>query len=299
MAGIPGIRVPAQSGPELCEYRRVFMKSNKVHSSVVAALQACGLCLLMSASGVALAADGSNSADISASVTVLADDGCAVTIGAPSHPMEMTWTRKKDEPSSVLVTSSHDPVYVTLTATGGDGCHLNSKMAVRTDPGAGMVTTDDDYPSFRKSFGNRGGYWRIMPLLADTRFFLDENATTQGTGKISWDGPKVGGADDVTFGDTPKNKGGEPLESPPIGVGEFVFMTDEYVEEGGGVLIENESNVGHFSSNNDSEVYKSARIGFGALIATDPENVDGERSPELASAGDKVSMSWVVSFDQA
>lgn len=273
------------------------MESNKVHSSVVKALQACGLCLLMSASGVTLAADDSNKVDISASVKVLADDGCAVTIGAPSHTMEMTWTRKEGV-SSVLVTSGNDPVYVTLTATGGDGCQLSSKMAVRTVPGAGMETTDDDYPSFRKSFGKRGGFWRIMPLLANAVFYTDNNTQTAGAGKISWDGPSVNQDDKVTFGSNPKNQSGAQLESPPVGEGDFVFLTDEYAEAGGGVLMDDGNNEGHFSSDKPEEVYKSAKIGFGALIATDPENINGKRSPDLASAGDPVSLSWMVYFDQ-
>lgn len=274
------------------------MEKYKTSRSAVIILRAGSLCLLIAGSGAALAADSPNSADISASVTVLADDGCQVTVGSSSHPMEMTWTRNKGV-SSVEVKSSNEPVYVTVTATGGDSCHLGNNMKVRTLAGAGMeATTDDEYPSYRKSFGTKGGLWRVMPYLANAIFYTDDAAQSQGAGKISWDGPKVGPEDKVTFGSEPANQSKDTIPSPGVGNGEFVFMTDQYAVDGGAVLIDDGGNEGSFSSDNPEEVYKSARIGFGALIATDPENVNGTRSIDLASAGDQMSMSWTVYIDQ-
>ncbi|EPA0076735.1 hypothetical protein ACQYI1_002616 [Enterobacter mori] len=160
------------------------MGKSETSRSVVTTLRVGGFCLLIAGSGAALAADSQNRADISASVMVLADDGCCVIVGSPGHPMEMTWTRKEGIPS-FGVTSSTEPVYVTVTATGGDRSHLNSNMTLRTVAGAGMEeTTGDDYPSLRKNFGSKGGYWRVMPYLANAMFYTDEAALNRGTGNI-------------------------------------------------------------------------------------------------------------------
>ncbi|EPA0076736.1 hypothetical protein ACQYI1_002617 [Enterobacter mori] len=103
----------------------------------------------------------------------------------------------------------------------------------------------------------------------------------------------------MTFGSEPATHARETISNPDLGSGEFVFMRDQYAEDGGAVLIDEGSHEGAFTSDKPEEVYKSARIGFGALIATEPENVNGTRSADLASAGDKVSMSWTVYIDQA
>ncbi|WP_371972976.1 hypothetical protein ACB496_15285 [Lelliottia nimipressuralis] len=271
------------------------MERYKTSRSVVTALRAGSLCLLVA--GSALAADSPSSAEISASVTVLADDGCAITVGKADHPMEMTWTRK-DGASAVDVRSVNAPVYVTVTATGGDSCHLSTSMKLRTVSTDMGDPTMDDFPSYRKNFGSKGGFWRVMPYLANAIFYTDEAASVPGAGKISWDGPTLGD-ENVTFGGEVANHAGEKVNNEGVGSGEFVFMTDQYAESGGALLIDDGQNEGGFSSDKSDEAYKSAKIGFGALIATDPESTDGTRNPDLASAADQVTMSWMVYIDQA
>lgn len=55
----------------------------------------------------------------------------------------------------------------------------------------------------------------------------------------------------------------------------------------GVLLVDSAGNSGSFSSDTTGEVYKSAKLGFGALIATEPENFDGVPSPQLGSGGDQ------------
>lgn len=273
------------------------MKKYKAPSSGVFLLRASSLCLMLAGPSVALAG---NSADITASVSVVSTDVCGFQVLPPDHNMQMTWTRDSEGKGNAVLTSNTAPAYVTVRAEGGASCNLN-KIQLKTEVGSGMakLTTPDDITVFRVNTGSQGAFWRILPLLADAKFYTDEAGGTQGAGVISWDGPKPGDADKVIFSNTTQKTANSSIEAPGVGDGEYIFMTDEYVVAGGALLVDSAGNPGSFSSDATEEVYKSAKLGFGALIATDPENVDGVPSPQLGSGGDQFTFTWTVYIDQA
>ncbi|MEB7884011.1 hypothetical protein [Serratia fonticola] len=274
------------------------MKKYKAPSSGTTLLRASSLCLMLAGPSVALA--GSNSAEITASVSVVSTDICSVQVSLPDNIMQMTWTRDAHGVGHAELTSTTLPAYVTVRAQGGTSCNLNN-MKLRTLAGPGMIplTTEGDITVFRANAGSQGAFWRILPLLADARFYTDEAMAMLGSGKISWDGPKAGDVDEVTFSPQIVKPGKEVIPTASVGQGDFMFMTDEYVEAGGALLVDSAGNTGSFSSDAPSEQYKSAKLGFGALIATEPENVDGVPSPQLGSGGDTFTFSWTVYIDQA
>lgn len=277
------------------------MKKNKTQSSGVSLLRASSLCLMLAGPSVALAADDSNHADISATVSVQATEACHVTVAQVRNSMAMSWTRSAEGVSSTTLTSgSTEPVYVTVATSGGENCNLNG-LQLRTEVAANMelMKKEGGNSAFRVKLNEQGAYWRILPILADAHFFTDEQGSQEGDGVISWNGP--GASDNVaSFSKDIQKAANLIIDADGVGEGKFLFMTDEYVANGAGaLLIEDGNQIGHFESNAQGEKYKSAKLGFGALIATDPENVDEERSPELASSGDQATFSWVVNIDQA
>lgn len=259
-------------------------------------LRGSGLMALLALAGSVQAAD--NSAAVTASVTVLDTESCTITVSPTSHAMAMTWSRNAEGVVSHDVTSSTEPVNVTLRATGGNTCTLNN-LTLRTEMGSGIVPGPDwegQNFTFKKNFGSQGGFWRFMPYLARAQFYTDEQLAKPGTGKITWNSPSSGYHMD--FGDTATIKGKEVLDMESMG-GEAVFLTDQYVEDGGALLMDKGVNEGTFTSSATNETYRSAVLGFGALMATAPENVNGTRAPELAAGGDQVTMTWTVYIDQA
>lgn len=261
-------------------------------------LRGGGLMALLALAGSVQAAD--NSAAVTASVTVLDTESCTITVSPTSHAMAMTWSRNAEGVVSYNVTSSTEPVNVTLRATGGNTCTLNN-LTLRTEMGSGIVPGPDSGKqnfTFKKSVGSQGGFWRFMPYLARAQFYTDEQQTQPGTGKITWNGPSEAPYNHMVFGDTATIKGTEVLDMESMG-GDVVFLTDQYVEDGGALLIDKGVNEGTFTSSVAGEKYRSAVLGFGALMATAPENVNGTRAPELAAGGDQVTMTWTVYIDQA
>lgn len=275
------------------------MKKYITPSSRVSLLRASSLCLMLAGPSVALAADDSNQAEISASVSVVATEICKIIVLPSGRNMAMTWTRDTEGVSSATLVSPTDPIYVTVKSLGGENCNVNN-LTLRTKIGDGLeqMVSDSGITYYRSKVNNQGAFWRILPYLADAKFYLDDSVNSEGSGKISWDGPTSGDGDTVSFLHEPKNKASDTIESS-AGAGKFMFMTDEYVEDGGALLVDGANSEGHFSSDKQDEQYKSARLGFGALIATDPENADGVPNPQIASGGDLVTFSWVVYIDQA
>ncbi|MCS4267304.1 hypothetical protein [Serratia sp. BIGb0163] len=274
------------------------MKKYNTSSLRVSLLSVSSLCIMLAGSNVALA--GNNSADITASVSVVSTDICGFQVSPADKSMQMTWTRETNGQGKVELKSSGEPVYITVRAEGGGNCNLNS-IKLKTVVGPDMIPTitDDGITVFRVRTGAMGAFWRMLPLLADAKFYTDDATHTQGQGTITWDGPKSGESDAVTFGTAPKNHASDIGDGSAVGLGGYMFMTDEYVEDGGALLVDQAGNEGTFSSGASAETYKSAKLGFGALIATNPESVDGGPNPLLASGGDQFTFTWTIYIDQA
>lgn len=260
------------------------------------------LCTGSLIAGLALAggvqAADNNHADVTASVTVVDTESCTITVSPTSHAMAMTWSRSAEGVVAYNVASSTDPVNVSLSATGGSHCTLNN-LTLRTVMGSGIVSGPDwngQNFTFKKSIGTQGGFWRFMPYLARAQFYTDEQQAQPGVGEITWNSPSSGYH--MVFGDTATIKGKTELTMVAMG-GDAVFLTDQYVRDGGALLIDKGVNEGTFTSSAPGETYRSAVLGFGAMMATAPENVNGTRAPDLVSGGDQVTMTWTVYIDQA
>lgn len=243
----------------------------------------------------ALAADQTT---LSATVSVLPIASCAVTV---TPPTDMTFTMNWSPDTGIQVTSaSKAPRNLTVKAAADTGCSLNTLSITTTSNGARSPGGSGNF-SLRVPLTSNTGYWRFMPYLARAQFYLDDNATQEGTGKITYQSPSPFS---LTFQSTPKYAGGDTdylavMGEDPGGAPNSLFMTDEYVESGGALLIDGDNHTGSFSSSNATETYKSAILGIGVLVATGPENAAGGRDDTAAQPGDTATMTWTITVSAA
>lgn len=231
---------------------------------------------------------------LSASVTVLPEGGCTLLVTPPTDP---TFTLNWGADSGIeRVNPTSAPRNLTVQAADDAGCTLNALKITSEVGGQHPPGTNGKY-SFRVPLMPGGeGYWRFMPYLARAQFYLDRNATQEGTGKITYHSPSPY---DLTFQTTPKFNAGDKeylavMGESPGEAANSLFMTDEYVTDGGALLVDGDNVTGTFTSDNSSEVYKSAVLGMGVVVATGPENSQGTRDDSVARPGDSATMTWTV-----
>ncbi|NIH07132.1 hypothetical protein [Providencia rettgeri] len=246
--------------------------------------------------GTVQADDSISSTDIKASVSLISDDNCIPVVGTATNPMAMRWTRNQNGTGQAALTSSGEPSNVVITITGGSSCSLNT-LRLTTSMGGGAVQGPDyqgqNYTWLQPIPGSSNGQWRFLPYLARAQFFTGNDAITGlGTAKVHWHSPSNGY--DLTFEATAKHNGGELIDIDPMG-GESMFLTDEYVTDGGALLMDKNVTTGVLSTDATSEIYKSAILGFGAMMATGPENTNFVRDDTVVSTSGQVNMNWTVS----
>ncbi len=297
---VPRLRFPTRRKDEMNNMRR--------HRGCAGTgAQWFGSLALLAAITGAPAAMASNSVALGATVTMTSTNKCTVTVSPSTATlMGAAWRYGENPPvqgapsTDMTLTTGNEPPTVTVAASGPDACTVNN-MIVRTSLGNGVTPapmTAGQQIAFRKNFGSQGGFWRFMPYLANATFYTARTPSeaTEATGTITWHSPSQGYT--PTFEKTPQKHAGDRVDLQESMGGEAMFLTDEYVSDGGALLIDGGNNQGTFSTSAPDELYKSARLSFGALLSTDPENVNGVRDPMLAVDGDTASMTWTVYIDQ-
>ncbi len=165
---------------------------------------------------------------------------------------------------------------------------------------AGPTAGGGDAFTFRKPFGSQGGFWRFMPFLANAAFYTasDMVPANQAQGILTWHSPSPGFLQ--TFTPTATMTAGTIVQGVGNLGGDVMMLTDSHVTNSNGLafLIDSGVNEGYFTSSNATENYQAAQLSFGALLATDPENVNGVRDPSLAANGDSITMGWTIYIDQ-
>ncbi|HFT7665024.1 TPA: hypothetical protein ACGR4L_001050 [Serratia marcescens] len=247
-----------------------------------------------------------NSATFNATVSITSTNACTVSVTpATGNAMTAAWNYPGQPATAgaLSLTSGNAPAAITVRALGPTGCNLNN-FKLRTVMGDGVqpgpTAGGGDAFTFRKSFGSQGGFWRFMPYLANATFYTASDMTpaNQAQGTLTWHSPSPGFL--LTFGPTATITAGTAM--PAVGAmgGDTLMLTDSYVTGGDGLafLIDSGVNEGYFTSSNATESYQAAQLSFGALLGTDPENVNGVRDPSLATNGDSVTMGWTVYIDQ-
>lgn len=245
-------------------------------------------------------ASAADSAEMTATVSVLPAMNCAVEVTPPDDSTFNASWRSGSIPQ--ITSGSTTPRNLMVKVKGDAGCSLNALRMTTTMTGGDHPPGGSGDYSYRVPLTpSAGGYWRFMPYLARAQFYTDDSATQEGTGKITYHSPN---SSNVVFQDSPKYTGGqteylEVMGEDPGEVANSLFMTDEYAADGGALLVDGTSNIGTFSSDNTAEVYKSATLGLGVLIATGPENATGERDNAVAAEGDKATMTWTITMSVA
>lgn len=247
-------------------------------------------------------AAGNNTIDLHAILQIGAPVNCGVDVTPPSGE-SMTARWDKGTPGKLTVTSKIPPS-VVVTSTGGASCTLNN-LTLTTYANGNNLATDNSFALLR-AFNSAGGtqsFWRFIPYLAQAKFYT---SVTQDTGaapfsEISFNSPGSAPSEltEITFQESAKHLAGEPIDAFPDGR-TYQFLTDEYAESGGAVLVYGTDNTGHFVSSNPSAAYQSAVLSFGALLATDPDDADGNADPEQApQEGTPLDISWTVTVSAA
>ncbi|WP_272668211.1 hypothetical protein [Providencia sp. PROV117] len=244
----------------------------------------------------AQADDTPSSTNITASVSLVSNDNCIPIVGAASNPMEMRWTKDQNGTGLATLASNGEPSNVVITITGGSSCSLNT-LKLTTSMGGGAQQGPDyhgqNFTWAQPIPNSQNGQWRFTPYLARAQFFTSNDAVTGlGTAPIRWHSPSEG--HDLTFSTSPQQHGGERINIESMG-GESMFLTDQYITDGGALLMDKNSTTGILSTEATGEIYKSAILGFGALMATGPENINFVRDDTVISSSGQVNMHWTVS----
>lgn len=247
-------------------------------------------------------AAGNNSVDLHAYVQVAAPLGCGVEVTPPSGG-SMTARWDTGSPKGTLSITSTTPPSVVVTSTGSRLCSLNN-LTLTTDPHGATPVTDNAY-ALLHHFTNVAGtaaYWRFVPYLAQAKFYTsaDQLSGEAAPGVISFNDPDpTNHPAGVTFANAPKYFAGDDMPELPD-ARDYKFMTDEYVADGGALLVYDQFRTGRFYSTDASATYQSAVLSFGALLATDPEGAAGTPDPTQAPTdGTQLDISWTVTVSAA
>ncbi|HBC0589384.1 TPA: hypothetical protein I3599_004758 [Enterobacter cloacae] len=253
----------------------------------------------MVAFNASAAISGDPSVNMSAVVNISSDVTCALTVSKPGNTtLTANWTRKAgDNPESTFVNTTADknPMYISVAASGASNCALNN-MKIITSTTA--PNTSGSTWLHAANFGSLNGAWNFAPFLTDLKLYTDDNYGTAGTGAIAIT-DAIGRAYNVqssTSGSEGAWTGGD--------AGKYQ-MTNTFLVGGShnmADMLAHNSTTGTitFSTDSATEMYKSAKIGIGAVLGTDPINRNtGTVDKTLAANGDVATMNWTVTVSES
>ncbi|HBC0589207.1 TPA: hypothetical protein I3599_004579 [Enterobacter cloacae] len=255
----------------------------------------------MVAFNASAAVSGDSSVNMSAVVNISSDVTCALTVSKPGNTaLTANWTRKAgDNPESTFVNTTADknPMYISVAASGASNCALNN-MKIITSTTAQNISGSVGQGSkwfHVVNFGSLNGAWKFAPFLTDLKLYTDNHYGVAGSGNITITNAN---GSPLTVQSTVKAHEGS-IDS------EKYRMTDSYIVGGafnmGDMLMHNSlTGTITFSTDSAAEMYKSAKIGVGAVLGTDPivrntATVD----KTVAANGDVATMNWTVTISEA
>ncbi|ELD3253963.1 hypothetical protein QUR14_004368 [Enterobacter hormaechei] len=259
-------------------------------------LPASGIMMFMVAFNASAAVSGDSSVDMSAVVSITSDDACALTVSKPGNTaLTATWTNKPGQtPDKTFINTTADkaPMYISVATSGATNCALNNMKIITSttassDPGIEWL--------HQVNFGSLNGAWLFAPVLTDFKVYTDNSYGTAGTGNITI---KSAVGDNFTVQSGVKRNEGD------IGGGKYL-MTNTYLVGGTyniADMLEHGSNTGTitFSTDHSTELYKSARIGVGAVLSDNPiDRTTDSVNKNVAKDGDSATMNWTVTISEA
>lgn len=242
-----------------------------------------GLAAMLALGGAAgVQAAGNNTVDLHAFLQIGAPQNCSVNVTSPTGgPMAAKWEKGEEVGgNSLLTVTSTTPPSVTVTSTGGTSCSLNN-LKVSTFMQGNDADAIDSYAmirTFPREADSSNGRWRFIPYIAQAKFFKSSDAMTDQASydKITYDAPGVehGDLDQVKFQDEATYHAGDSMASFPDSR-EYKFLTEHYVAAGAAIQVYKGEHTGSFNIDSP-ELYQSAVLSFGALLATDPDDDSGQ-----------------------
>lgn len=261
-----------------------------------------GLAAMLALGGAAgVQAAGSNTVDLHASLQIGAPQNCSVNVTSPSGgAMTAKWDKGEDAGNSSLTVTSTTPPSVTVTSTGGTSCSLNNLKVSTYMQGNDSAGAEESYAMIRTFTREAGGdgSWRFIPYIAQAKFFKSTDAMTGQApyDKVTYDAPgsDVSDLDQVQFQDEATYHAGELIASFPD-TREYKFLTEHYVAAGAAIQVYKGEHTGSFNIPSP-ELYQSAVLSFGALLATDPDDDSGQADRTKGPDNNLLDIGWTVTL---
>jgi hypothetical protein len=281
--------------------------SNKTKLSVatLAVLTALG----MGYSSLALATGTPTPQVFTANINVHSDIQCPIVVTTPTaDKWDLDWTYAAAGPTSALTyvagtTATPLPLSVafdTAGATPADASCIMNKVTFAGDAAANVPVAGSTY----KHATSNGGFWRFIPVIAKAEMFSDVALVTPITaGDVHV--TNAGGTDVTSGAATAANATGlstawtapwvwaaiadvDPVPATDGYLGTVGYVPLTAAGAGDTVTLENQL------AGTDA---KSARIGMGVILASNPEDAAGALSYTAVRDGDTVSIPFTVNVD--
>ncbi|MCU6244191.1 hypothetical protein [Enterobacter asburiae] len=231
-----------------------------------------------------------NGEELLLTIDITSGNNCTLNVVYPdSQTFDTEWTADTISQSSQMVVKSDTaPRLIRVQAEGGSKCELNN-MNIES-----VVTQAEQAPgtnvAYVSSFGASGGSWRFVPSLAQILLYTGSDFTGLSASTITV-------TDATGAGHTEQSgalvHGGEKVVTTEI---TGLSLTDNYFSSSYVPLAANgtSGSLSFSTSATASESYKSAEIGIGGVVASDPEDKSGIRDLMVATDGDTATLKWTV-----
>ncbi|EPE7788948.1 hypothetical protein ACSOQX_003019 [Yersinia enterocolitica] len=270
-------------------------------------MTALAVCTVLGLGYNTMASANITSVDFSTTITVDSPNTCtftsAVAGGNSSWDLRWALTTAGDPTSSSMVSNSPtDPLFVNVMADIGSAaaCTLN-KMTFGTDMKTATVAGAGDEENVYRVETANGGFWRYAPVLSKLELF------TTNTGADDEDSASLVTLTNITVKDANGASHAQQAVAGPAGKQEgtafkgfknqkAMLLTDSFFGSADVPLSKGSSSVALSFIDSTSAIIKSARIGVGVIVASNPEDAQGYVDVDAVNGGESINLPFVINI---
>lgn len=236
-----------------------------------------------------------NTVDFVANVKVISDRKCAFTITPPAlTTFSATWNKKAGSNSRWTKVTDGRNSYIKVAAHGHADCTVNG-LKIASKVHEAIYIPGVDAAGGAVPFGNNGGYWVVVPQVADAKFYLDDNFTAQERMTVEAHTEVAKGSNEY-WGNF-RNGPGYIIDK---GIGWFSKKQGEIGSSGASRLSDSRALPTNALGDTTSfklehnKPFKSAAFGVAVLWGANPIDADGRPAFDRALDGDTVNATFTM-----